>query len=142
VYELEDGTPYLPGVNVMSCLIAAGVFMKLDGKRQISTKDSSVLGGMLAIEQTTLPIVTPGWEVDIRQGRNPNGGEAVCIIRPRFDKWSTEMSVLLDLDQLPEVRFRELFDIAGTRVGLCDFRPSKKGTFGRWTVTNWTKVES
>ena len=128
---------YIPATCFMSALIGAGVFMKLDGKRQISTAKASILGGMLQIEQYQLDLDTPGWEVDIQQGRNPNGAEAVCIIRPRFDKWAFDASCVVDLDLLPADRYRELFDIAGTRVGLLDFRPAKKGTFGRFKFTQW-----
>lgn len=137
LYVDGSSRPYIPAQCFMSALIAAGVFVKLDGKRQISTSKSSMLGGMLQIEQHHLRLDTPGWEVDIQQGRNPNGGEAVCIIRPRFDRWAFDASVLVDLDQLPESRYRELFDFAGTRVGLLDFRPAKKGTYGRFRYTGW-----
>lgn len=132
-----DGRPYIPAQCFMSALIAAGVFVKLDGKRQISTAKASMLGGMLQVEQHALVLDTPGWEVDIQQGRNPNGGEAVCIIRPRFDRWAFDASVLVDTDQLPLDRYRELFDLAGSRIGLLDFRPAKKGTFGRFKYTRW-----
>lgn len=137
VYADKQGNPFLPTVCMMSALTGAGVFVKLDGKRQLSTAKSSMLGGMLSIEQTVLPLITPGWEVDIQQGRNPNGGEAVCIIRPRFDQWAFDMSCIVDCDLLPIDRYRELFDIAGSRVGLLDFRPSKKGTYGRFRFTKW-----
>jgi hypothetical protein len=140
LYADKEGF-YIPAICLMSALTHAGVFMKLDGKRQISTAKSSLLGGMLQIEQTHLRLDTPGWEVDIQQGRNPNGGEAVCIIRPRFDKWAFDASVIVDLEQLPATRYRELFDLAGTRVGLLDFRPQKKGTYGRFRYTRFDVEE-
>jgi hypothetical protein len=31
-------------------------------------------------------------------------------------------------------------DDAGQRVGALDFRPEKKGAFGRFVVTHWEKV--
>lgn len=33
---------------------------------------------------------------------------------------------------------RELFDIAGSKIGLGDFRPDRRGPFGRFTVTMWS----
>ena len=73
----------------------------------------------------------------MRQGRNPNGGEAVCIIRPRFDAWALELSLLAALDSIPESTMRQLVDIAGSRIGLCDFRPQRRGIFGTFRVDSW-----
>lgn len=137
VYLDADQRPYVPTENLMACLIGAGTYVRLDGKRQMSTSKSSIVPGFLALNDTHL-ILTPGeWEVDIRPGRNPNGGEAVCLVRPRFDRWSFTVTVLLDTQQVSESLCRELFDVALSRVGLGDFRPARKGTFGRGVITGW-----
>jgi len=143
VYQTREGRPYLPTENLMACFISAGQYIKLDGKRQMSTKQSTLLPGFLTIEDPYLPLITgktraaASWEVDMRQGRNPNGGEAVCIIRPRFDRWAVTASLLVDTDSIAEQVIRELVDIAGSRIGLCDFRPQRRGIFGKFKVTNW-----
>lgn len=143
VYQTRGGKPYLPTENLMACFISAGQYIKLDGKRQMSTKQSTLLPGFLTIEDPYLPLSTgktraaASWEVDMRQGRNPNGGEAVCIIRPRFDRWAVTASLLVDTDSIAEQVIRELVDIAGNRIGLCDFRPQRRGIFGKFKVTKW-----
>lgn len=143
VYQTREGRPYLPTENLMACFISAGQYIKLDGKRQMSTKQSTLLPGFLTIEDAYLPLITgktraaASWEVDMRQGRNPNGGEAVCIIRPRFDRWAVTASLLVDTDSITEQVIRELVDIAGSRIGLCDFRPQRRGIFGKFNVTKW-----
>jgi hypothetical protein len=38
---------------------------------------------------------------------------------------------------LKEEELRQVVDDAGSRVGLLDFRPEKKGPFGRFIVTEW-----
>jgi hypothetical protein len=38
---------------------------------------------------------------------------------------------------LSEKEVREILDNAGRRVGLLDFRPERKGPFGRFMVTAW-----
>lgn len=142
LHRMADGRPHIPVGMLYSCLIGAGQFVRLDGKRQISTAKSSVLPGMLSIESAFLPLVNAAgleaaWEVDIAQGRNPNGGEAVCIVRPRFDVWGFRVILGVDQQQMPVSMARELMDIAGSRVGLGDFRPRCKGVFGRFHVTGW-----
>lgn len=138
--------PVLPTENLLSCLIAAGAYVRLDGKRQLSTSKSTMLPAFLSIEEPYLWLLDPktgkpaAWEVDLRAGRNPNGGEAVAICRPRFDAWSFKTTVQLDLAQIGEPTIRELFAIAGRRIGLCDFRPQRKGLYGQFSLTSWKQV--
>ncbi len=149
-HQLEDGTPIIPAEMFMSCLIGAGTFVKLDGKRQMSTAKSSLLPGFLSLEVPYFPLLDPAtkrkpkaaeWEVDIRQGRNPNGGEGVCLVRPRFDAWKFDVSMVLDTDSLSEGVYRNLIDIAGSRFGLGDFRPQRKGIFGKFKVERWDSTQ-
>lgn len=137
VYALPTGEPYFPTENLMAALIAAGQYVRLDGKRQASTTKSSLVPGFLALQEPYL-LLRPGeWEPDLRAGRNPNGGEAVCLVRPRFDRWGFEVTTLLDNAIVGEVTCRELFEIALSRVGIGDFRPQRKGIFGRGAIVKW-----
>jgi hypothetical protein len=145
---LHDGKPMLPGENLMACLIAAGVFVRLDAKRQISTGKSTILPGLMSMLDFALPLVDPdndkkavAWEPDVRKGVNPNGNEAVCIVRPRFDRWAFHVRIELDDAEIGENTIRQLWDLAGKRVGLCDFRPARKGVFGKFVVERWDRVE-
>lgn len=142
LHLLPDGTVHLPVANLYSALVAAGKYVRLDGKRQISTNDATILPGLMTIETQVIPLVDDKgkpvrWETDIRQGRNPNGGEAVCIVRPRMDEWNFQVDITIHTSQITELLIRSLFDIAGSRIGLCDFRPARKGTFGRFVVNGW-----
>jgi hypothetical protein len=141
----------VPKENLMACLIEAGKFIRLDGKRQLSTKDTTIVPGLLSIDGVSFPLLKPGkgeadkwglaeWRYDMRQGRNPNGGEAVCIVRPRWDEWAINFTSTMYTEELSESAFRQLFDYAGMRVGLGDFRPARKGFFGQFCVTQWKKL--
>jgi hypothetical protein len=151
VYRDHKGHAVIPRENLMACLIAAGQFIRLDGKRQLSTKDTSIVPGLLMIDEDYFPILKPGtgdesewglaeWKYDMRQGRNPNGEEAVCIVRPRWDEWALTFHCTIDTDELSEDAFRKLFDYAGRRVGLCDYRVIRKGFFGQFVVTRWDRL--
>lgn len=134
------GEPYIPVEALMSCLIVAGQYIRLDGKRQASTKQSSLVPGFITIEDQELILTHKEWEVDMRPGRNPNGGELVCIVRPRFDKWGFEVTILLDTSLFSPVMCRELFEIGLNRVGLLEFRPARKGIFGRGRIVKWEEL--
>src|SRR4029453_11507607 len=139
VYRLNN-KPIVPVENLMACLMNAGVFIRLDGKRQLSTAKSSLLPGMLTILTNPLYLLNPGknsvadwgiaeWKYDMHPGVNPNGNEAVCIVRARFDSWALHLEVLLDEEQLNLNAFRKLFDYAGTRIGLLEYRPQRRGVW-------------
>lgn len=147
-----DGHPCVPKTMLMATLINAGVFIRLDQKRQLSTKDSSLLPGLMYLEGESYPLLMPGtgaestwgfspWRYEVRQGRNPNGGEAVCIVRPLFEKWAITFTALLDTEELSEDTFRRLFDLGGSRIGMGDFRPQRKGVFGMFVVSRWEAIE-
>jgi hypothetical protein len=144
---LYEGKPFWPGENLMSCLIAAGVFIRLDAKRQVSTGKGTILPGLMTMLDFALPLVDPdtgtpcSWEPDVRKGTNPNGNEAVCIVRPRFDRWAFRCRIEIDDAEIGENAIRQLWDLAGKRVGLGDFRPSRKGIFGQFVVEEWTRKE-
>jgi hypothetical protein len=143
----HDDKPMIPGENLMSCLIAAGVFVRLDAKRQISTGKGTLLPGLMSLLDFIVPLLDPDtgkpskWEPDVRQGRNPNGGEAVAICRPRFDRWSFSVRIEIDPNEIGENAIRGLWDLAGKRIGLGDFRPARKGIFGQFCVEHWTRKE-
>jgi hypothetical protein len=141
----HGGQPMIPGENLMSCLIAAGVYCRLDGKRQVSTGKSTVLPGLMQLQDFVLPLLVPDtkkpatWEADVRKGTNPNGGEAVAICRPRFDSWGFATRITIDDHAIGENTIRELWDIAGKRIGIGDFRPARKGVFGQFVVEGWER---
>ena len=138
----------LPGENLMACLIVAGAFIRLDGKRMVSTAKSTLLPGLMTLGTPTLFLVDPDnrkleakWEPDVRKGTNPNGNEAVAICRPRWDRWAFECQIEINELEIGENAIRDLWDKAGKRVGLGDFRPQRKGIFGQFVVETWKRVE-
>lgn len=145
-YVDGEGQAYVPTENLLACLIGAGSFVRLEGKRQVSSAKSTTLPGFLTLEEMHLPLFAPGssepatWEVDMRAGRNPNGGEAVCLCRPRFDRWAFKVTALVDTREVNPNLVRQIFDIAGKRIGLGDFRPARKGMFGQFRVDAWVPL--
>jgi hypothetical protein len=143
---MHANEPIIPATNLMSCLIAAGVFVRLDAKRQISTGKSTILPGFLSLDDAWIPLLNSKggqatWEADVRQGRNPNGGEAVAICRPRFDDWAFRLHIGIDTSEIGENVMRDLWDKAGRRIGMGDFRPARKGIFGQFVIDEWSPVE-
>lgn len=151
LYMTEEKTPrpYVPAANLFSNLVAAGSFIKV-GRTKLTTMKSSLVPAALEIVESVLPILVPGakdspekpatpapYEVDSRGVVIPATGGRVMCHRPIFHKWQLRLTLVYDAASFEEGVVRELFDIGGAKIGLGDFRPSRKGPFGRFTVTNW-----
>lgn len=133
----------IPAINLFSALAEAGRKVK-NGKAQISTATSTTLPSFLDLEELFLPFTAEaGWVPDLRRGVSNSGANkvAVAIVRPRFDLWELKVTIGFDDTVVDESIVRELFRVAGTSIGLCDFRPAKKGQFGRFTVTDWKLLD-
>lgn len=136
----DNGSIGIPSLNLFACLVEAGRLVKVNGK-QISTASSTTLPSFLSIEEFFLPFKgNPKWVADLRRGTNEKG-QAVPIVRPRFDNWKIDATLEIDEKEVNEDTVRTLMDIAGKKVGLCDFRPNKKGPFGRFMLTSWVQLD-
>ena len=163
VNDPECKVPVLPLDNLFASLRAAGRFVRLQGKSMVSTRKDTQLPGLMGLvsyvpkvaglDAATQGIVDgvcgaylpllhrvkgtlAGWQTDIRPARNQTG-ELVVAIRPRFDSWSLRLRIWVDQGEFPIEKARQIFDIAGSRIGVGSFRPEKKGTYGRFQVDEW-----
>jgi hypothetical protein len=82
---------------------------------------------------------TKEFEVDSRSVVIPATGGRIMAHRPRLDKWSLTFRLMIDTTMFTEAFTRKLVDDAGKRIGLGDFRPDRKGIFGKFVVSNWEK---
>lgn len=129
----------IPGPNLLRCFIDAGTFFKA-GKSKVTTLKTSIIPYCVGILETDIPIETvDGWEVDTRAVCIPSTGGRILAHRPKFNDWRLSFTVELDTDQMHAKFFREIVDAAGKKIGLGDFRPARKGPFGRFSVVNWVE---
>lgn len=138
LYIDSNGKPVLPSPNVLAALVEAGKFIKA-GKSKLSTNRSSLVPAGITIPQIELPIAPQKWECDSRAVVVPATGGRIMAHRPRFDEWAVKFTLDVDDSMFSEGVVRELVDLAGKRVGIGDFRPSRRGPFGRFKVTAWKK---
>ncbi len=142
-YHGPNGEFGVPAECLFAALVHAGRFVKFEAKRNISNAEMSMVPGFLTIEQEFLAFKDqkPGsWTVDKRRAVNPATGGAMCVVRPRFSKWTLDVTDEINHQggiKLEQVR--SLFETAGRESGLGDHR--KKGSFGRFYVTKWKATE-
>jgi hypothetical protein len=142
LYIGHDKKPMIPQPNLFRCLIDAGTFFKA-GKGKVTTAKSSMIPACIEIVGVELPIQhKEPWAVDTRAVRIPSTGGRIGCHRPCFHDWKLSFTMSIDTDMISPKLVREIVDAAGKRIGLGDFRPSCKGPFGKFVVTNWKEDDA
>ena len=138
LYTGGNGTLIIPQPNLLRCLIDGGQYHKA-GKSQITTQAKSMLFGVFDITEAEIPILhEQTWTVDTRAVVIPATKGRILTHRPMFHTWALVFTASLDTSVVPEKLMRAIVDDAGNRVGLGDFRPARKGPYGRFRVDAWS----
>lgn len=146
-YADSEGFLYIPGPNIFACLIAAGTFHKA-GKSKLTTLKTSLIPAGVMVEELACILTNEDgeplteWEVDSRSVVIPSTGGRVMCHRPRVDAWNTRFTLDVDTTMFSPALVRAVVDDAGKKIGLGDFRPARKGPFGRFVVSHWDIVKA
>lgn len=135
-YKDSNGMLFVPGTNILASIIAAGTFHKV-GKSKLTTMKTSLIPAGITVENLVCDLNTDQWEVDSRSVVIPSTGGRIMCHRPRLDEWETTFNMNVEEDMFNEKTVRILVEDAGRKIGLCDYRPQRKGPFGRYSVVGW-----
>jgi hypothetical protein len=138
----KTGEPVLLATALLKCIVDAGQDFKMlaDQKKQWSTGTTSRLPGVISLDDEYFPVVTSGWEVDVRgvtvaRGKKPK-------FRPLFPDWSVTFEIELDDERIHPDEFRAILEAAGRRIGLGVMRPQLKRVYGKFSITLWEEIET
>ena len=138
-YMDNDGMLYVPGPNVFRSIIEAGKYHKA-GKSKVTTQKSSMIPAGISLNDVVLGLGTSEFEVDSRSVVIPSTGGRIMKHRARLDTWKLTFTLEIDEIMFGVTFVRQLVDDAGKRIGLGDYRPDRKGPFGKFFVTNWKEL--
>jgi len=146
-YADTEGRLYIPGPNIFAAIIAAGTFHKAGKSKLTTMKTSLIPAGMMVDDVVCLLTDANGeplteWEVDSRSVVIPSTGGRIMAHRPRVDAWCSTFTIDVDTTMFTPNMIRSVIDDAGKKIGLGDYRPQRKGPFGRFVVTKWDVVAS
>ena len=136
VYKDGEGKIYAPATWFQGCIVEAGKQKKMLGKGSARATYSKVAGSSVEINPFEIEIKDK-WRVFSILAVNPTTKGKNVLHRPQFDKWEVKFEVTFEEELIEIPVMKELFDIAGRMVGVGDWRPAKKGRFGKFQVTNW-----
>ncbi|SRR6266550_3222599 len=130
LYQNGNGIFY-PAENIRQSLIGAASRHKIG--RRAATAD---MAASIFVTPFELPLEGE-WHVDSR----PVVIQRARIVRhrPMFDEWLIRFQIQIDTDLVSERLVRLVLEDAGKLVGIGDFRPAKKGQYGRFSVSSWEK---
>lgn len=133
LYQNGEG-PYYPAENLRQSVIAAASRTKI-GRRSATTD----VAAALFIKPYAMPI-TGEWHVDSRPVVIPATRGRILRHRPMFDEWTIDLTIQIEVELIDAVTVRKVLDDAGNYVGIGDFRPARKGPYGRFRVDSWQEV--
>jgi hypothetical protein len=136
IYKDSEDRIYLPATWFQGCIVEAGKQKKMLGKGSAKATYSKVAGSSVEINPFEI-LIEDKWKVFSILAVNPTTRGKNVLHRPQFDNWKVNFEVTFDEEAIEVSVMKELFDIAGRVVGVGDWRPAKKGRFGKFQVTNW-----
>jgi hypothetical protein len=140
IYKDAEGRIYMPSTWIRGSIVEAGKQKKMMGKGSSKATYSKVAGSSVSIEPFEL-LLPFKWKVFSILAVNPTTRGRNMLHRPKFDKWVVEFDCVFDEEQIEPPVMKEIIDIAGRLVGIGDWRPAKKGAFGKFQVTSWKEID-
>jgi len=130
---------YQPETHIKGSLVEAGKNQKVVGKGKATY--SKIVGYAVEINPYEIVHKNQAWEVFSVLAVNPNTRGRNMVHRPMLKEWELDFEVTFDDEQVSAVVLKEIFDRAGRIVGIGDWRPAKKGRFGKFQVINWKEAK-
>ena len=129
----DTGMLYIPGVNVQRAIVAGATFSKGKGRASLQKP----VAACVMVNPMRISLGLKDFSLDSRPVVIPSTKGRVLRHRPRLDTWACTFEVEWDDTLLKESELKRVIDDTFSRVGILDFRPEKKGLFGRAMVTKW-----
>lgn len=138
-YIAKDGTFYFNAFSIPAVMANAGSNHKSVGSRK--TLRFVVPSAVLLSDDKITILNGEGpakdFEVDSRPVTIPATKGRIMRHRPRFDNWGAKWTMEINEDLLDSEMAHQLLSEGGNTVGIGDFRPEKRGPFGRFRVVTW-----
>jgi hypothetical protein len=124
---------YVPSTAVQRGLVGAATYSKGKGKASLQKN----VAACVLVTPDRIDLARKDYVIDSRAVVVPATKGRVIRHRPRIEDWQISFEIEYDPILLSEKELRKITDDMCSRVGLLDYRPEKKGPFGRSMVTSW-----
>lgn len=138
LYIDADGTIYQPANHLEQTMIEAGKKIRVKGQGKATY--SKLFGSMLIIEPDAIPHMNQKYEIHKGLVVIPSTKGRIMRYRPMFKEWGLKFSMLAE-EEIAASVIKEALEIAGKYSGLGDWRPAKKGKFGKFQVVSFKETK-
>lgn len=128
---------FVAGTSMLRSLIDGAVYTKGKGRGSLQ----KTAAACLMIDREELGLGVADYKVDSRPVVIAATKGRIVRHRPKIENWSVTFILEYDGDMLSDINVREIVDNAGLRCGVGDFRPTRKGPFGRYRVDKWAELD-
>lgn len=129
-YRTAKGELFVPGFNLQRAFVSGATFSKGKGRGSLQ---KNVAGGLL-VREVEIGLGQKEYVIAMHRVVIPATKGAVTKYRPRIDTWTLVFSIDYDETLLNRTQIEQVISDTGMRVGILDFRPEKKGPFGRFKI--------
>lgn len=131
-YRDDDGFLYLP-----SAAFKASLMHGAGGRRIGTTAVRTVLAGSVFTTDPNTYLIDPETGTGLRHyrvhvARVVVQRASILRARPEIERWACVLEFEVDLDFTNPRQVEELMNIAGRISGVGDFRPERRGPYGRY----------
>jgi hypothetical protein len=133
-----DDKYYIPAVYFRNTLINSAKQFKIQGKGKSTY--SKLIGSVVDVNPEMILLSHQDFEEFSIAAVNPMTKGRIMVTRPRFNLWGCEFVIRINDDGVPVHVINEILSYAGRYVGVGDWRPEKKGMFGKFIVTSFKEV--
>ena len=125
----------LPSVYLKNSITEAGKQFKIIGKGKSTY--SKIVASTVDIEPFYIVMDVKDFEVFRISAVNPMTKGRMMTERPKYTKWKASFQIVLNDPAVPISVINEILEHAGKYVGVGDWRPEKKGMFGKFMITEF-----
>ena len=136
-YRRDDGALCIKGDSFRGSLLLAAGAWKTKGKATMKSRLAHIV-----VTEELIPIkhkdgaLATSYEIDRRRVMVQKNG--IIRSRPKFIDWSCGFTIEYDPAIVTDPKIIcDIFNDAGGRIGVGDFRPGKNGWFGRFAVRSY-----
>ncbi len=127
----DKGKLYVPAEAIKGSLLNASSFKKI-GKYAAK----SIVAGGVFIKPEKVFLNKNTYEIDLRTVVIQ--GNRVVKARPKVPEWKLSFDLMYNENLIANGEdIKQILTEAGQRIGILDFRPQKKGSFGMFEITKW-----
>lgn len=143
-YIAPDGKFFFNAFSIPAAMGNAGSNHKMKGSRKTLR---FIVPSAVGVLNDTITILgddgkfAKDFEVDSRPVTIPATKGRIMRHRPRFDSWGASFELLVDDNQLDMETVQQLLTEAGQNIGIGDFRPEKRGPFGRFRIISFKEAQ-